>query len=66
MREDLVLRIAVIAAVTAAMVVLAPTRANAQPSGSITVIYNHEGSGAEKGAWHLFFKSMTLGPNARL
>jgi len=47
MRENLVLRIAAIAAVTAAMVVLAPTRANAQPSGSITVIYNHEGSGAE-------------------
>lgn len=47
MREDLVLRIAAIAAVTAAMVVLAPTRANAQHIGSITVVYNHEGSGAE-------------------
>lgn len=47
MRKISVARTAAIAVVMVALVAVTPNRANAQPSGFITVVYNHEGSGSE-------------------
>lgn len=48
MRKTSVFQMAAIAAVTVALCAVTPTRADEKTGGSITVVYNHEGSGAEK------------------